>query len=188
LGQAQRKGASQKRTLGWLSGAFLPVFGICLVGFATRGRRREMFAAITVLALVGALLSCGGSGGSTTTNNPVPSISSLSPTQQAAGSQSQTLTINGTNFIVGSTLTYNGAAHAANYVSATQLTTTLSASDLATQNSYPVVVTNPTPGGGSSSAVDFDVVSGTPTGSFTVTVTGTSGSISGGATFTLTVQ
>ena len=197
LGQAQRKGASQKRTLGWLgggwlSGALLPVFGICLVGFSLqegrRGRWRGIFAALTVLMLVGTLLSCGGSGGSTTTNNPVPSISSLSPTQQAAGSQSQTLTINGANFITGSTLTYNGVAHAANYVSATQLTTTLSASDLATQNSYPVVVTNPAPGGGSSSPTDFNVVSGTPTGSFTVTVTGTSGSISGAATFTLTVQ
>jgi subtilase family serine protease len=188
LGTAQMKGSPRSRTLGWLGGAVLPVFGICLVGFSVQGRRRGIFATLTVLVLVGTLLSCGGSSSTTTTSNPVPSISSLSPTEQAAGSQAQILTINGSNFIAGSTVTYNGVAHTATYVSATQLTTTLPASDLLTTGQYPVVVTNPTPGGGSSSAVNFDVVSGTPAGSFTVTVTGTSGTASQTASFTLTVQ
>jgi hypothetical protein len=167
LGQAMRKGSPQKRKLGWLGGAVLPVFGICLIGFATRGRRRAIFAALTVLALLSALLSCGGSGGSTTTSNPVPSISSLSPTQEPAGSQSQTLTINGSNFMSGSTVTYNSVSHAATFLSASQLTTNLSANDLATAGSYPVVVTNPTPGGGPSNAVNFTVTAPNPVPSIT---------------------
>jgi hypothetical protein len=136
--------------------------------------------------------SCGGGGGQTVTNNPVPSISSLSPTQQAAGSQSQTLTINGTGFISSSSVTYNSTAHAATFVSASQLTISLSASDMAATGTYPVVVTNPAPGGGSSSPANFNVVTGTPVGSFTVTVTATSGTapnqLQHNTTFTLIVQ
>ena len=54
----------------------------------------------------------------------------------------------GTGFISTSTVTYNGVAHTATFVSSTQLTIMLSASDQATAGSYPVVVTNPAPGGG----------------------------------------
>ncbi len=102
-----------------------------------------------------------GGGASNTVNfavnNPVPAISSLSPTSATAGAAAQTLTINGTNFLSTSTVTYNGVAHTATYVSATQLTITLSASDQATAGSYAVVVTNPAPGGGASNALNFAV-------------------------------
>ena len=90
-------------------------------------------------------------------NNPLPVISSLSPSSAAAGAAAQTLTINGTGFISTSTVTYNGASHTAIFVGSTQLTITLSPSDQATAGSYPVVVTNPAPGGGASNAVDFTV-------------------------------
>jgi hypothetical protein len=133
--------------------------------------------------------SCGGGGGGgQVINNPVPSITSLSPTQQAAGSGSQALTITGSGFVSGSTVTYNNAAHTASYAGGTQLAISLTPSDLATAGSFPVVVTNPQPGGGMSSAVNFNVVTGTPTGTFNVTVTGTSGSLTHTANFTLMVQ
>ena len=90
-------------------------------------------------------------------NNPVPAITSLSPSSATAGATAQTLTINGTNFLSASTVTYNGAAHAATFGSSTMLTISLSASDQATAGSYPVVVTNPSPGGGASNAVNFTV-------------------------------
>ena len=54
-------------------------------------------------------------------------------------------------------MTYNGVDHPATFVSSTQLTISLSTTDLATAGSYAVVVTNPTPGGGPSSGVDFAV-------------------------------
>jgi hypothetical protein len=70
------------------------------------------------------------------------------------------LTINGTGFIATSTVTYNAVAHAATFVSSTQLTIMLSASDQATAGSYSIVVTNPAPGGGTSNALGFTITSG----------------------------
>jgi hypothetical protein len=103
--------------------------------------------------LCGALL-LAGCGAST---NPVPSISSLSPASLTVGSAAQTLTINGANFLASSTVTYNGIAHAVTYISASQLTITLTASDLYALGSYPVVVANPVPGGGASSQVSLQI-------------------------------
>ena len=104
--------------------------------------------------------SCGGGATeaiSETSNNPVPTITSLSPASATAGSAAQTLTINGTNFLSTSTVTYNAIAHAATFVSSTHLAIQLSASDQATVGTYAVVVTNPAPGGGASNTVNFSV-------------------------------
>jgi len=113
------------------------------------------------LLLVMAMVSCGGGGGGATVttqeNNPVPAISTLSPTSAMAGAAKQTLTINGTNFLSSSTVTYNAVAHDATFVNSTQLTISLSTSDQATAGSYAVVLTNPTPGGGASNAMGFMV-------------------------------
>jgi hypothetical protein len=103
--------------------------------------------------LCGALLLAGCG----VVTNPVPSISSLSPASLTVGSAAQTLTIKGANFLATSTVTYNGIAHAATYISASQLTITLTASDLYALGSYPVVVANPVPGGGASSQVSLQI-------------------------------
>jgi len=115
--------------------------------------RAASLAACKVGLLCGALLlaGCGSS------SNPVPSISSLSPTSLKVGSAAQTLTINGANLLATSTVTYNGTAHAATYISSSQLAITLTASDLYALGNYPVVVSNPGPGGGASSPVSFQV-------------------------------
>ena len=80
----------------------------------------------------------------------MPVLTTLSPSSANVGAAAQTLTINGTNFLSTSTVTYNGVAHTATFVSATQLTIPLSAADQATAGTYPVVVSNPSPGGGAS--------------------------------------
>jgi Pro-kumamolisin, activation domain/Bacterial Ig-like domain (group 3) len=191
VGQLRHRAANETPRLGWMAFAIMPALGICLIGIPARNRKKGLLTALMIVGLIAVLPSCGGSGGGGgggQTNNPVPSISSLSPTQQAAGSASQVLTINGSGFIAGSTVTYNGVAHIATYGSASQLTTTLSANDMAATGSFPVIVTNPTPGGGASGAVNFNVVSGTPTGNFNVTVTATSGSLTHNTSFTLTIQ
>ena len=95
--------------------------------------------------------------GNAITTNPVPAISTLAPSSLAVGSSPQALTINGTGFLASSTVTFNGIAHAATFVSANQLTISLTATDLGTAGSYPVVVTNPVPGGGASGAASFVV-------------------------------
>ncbi len=190
LGQMQqtRRTANDSHGFGWRATTMLSLLGICAIGVPAWRRKRAALLVSALLVLLVFLPTCGGGGGGSVTNNPVPSISSLSPTQQAAGSQSQKLTINGSGFISGSTMTYNGVAHAATYGGATQLSTTLSASDLANAGTFPVVVTNPSPGGGSSNAANFNVAAGTPTGTFTVTVTATSSTLSHSTTFTLVVQ
>ena len=188
LGQMRRRAAIESHRLGWMTIAMLPLLGICLIGIPA-WRRRGALPTLLIVALLLTVPSCGGGGGTTPPpNNPVPSITSISPTQQAAGSQSQTLTITGTGFVSGSTVTYNDVAHAASYASATQLAISLTSNDMAAIGSYPVVVTNPTPGGGASGAGSFNVVTGTPTGSFNVTVTGTSGSLTHTTNFALTVS
>jgi hypothetical protein len=92
-----------------------------------------------------------------TGNDPVPAITTLSPASTGMGAAAQTLTIKGTNFVSTSTVTYNGVAHTPTFVSSTKLTITLSTSDQATAGTYPVVVTNPAPGGGASGSVSFTV-------------------------------
>ena len=72
-------------------------------------------------------------------------------------------------------MTYNGAAHPATYVSASALTITLSAADQVTAGSYAVVVTNPAPGGGSST-LSFPVNNAPPVITSATTASGTVGS------------
>jgi hypothetical protein len=92
-----------------------------------------------------------------TVNDPVPAITSLSPSSTPAESESQTLTIKGSSFVSSSTVTYNGTARAAMFVSSTELTISLSAGDQTTVGTYPVIVTNPAPGGGTSKSISFTV-------------------------------
>ena len=63
-----------------------------------------------------------------TVNNPLPTITSLSPASATVGAGAQTLAINGTNYLSSSVVTYNGVTHAAAYVNSGQLTIQLNAS------------------------------------------------------------
>ena len=92
-----------------------------------------------------------------TINNPVPSISSLSPTSGTAGSSGFTLTVNGSNFVNGASVNWNGSSRTTTFVSSTQLTASILASDITTAGTATVTVTNPTPGGGTSNAQTFTV-------------------------------
>jgi hypothetical protein len=116
---------------------------------------------IPLIILVGLVSGCAG--GSSTPSppppsaNPVPSIASVSPSTTLAGSGSQTLTINGSNFLSSSTVTFAGTSRSATFVNSAQLTIQLTVADQATAGQYPVIVTNPSPGGGASGAVNFTV-------------------------------
>jgi uncharacterized protein (TIGR03437 family) len=90
-------------------------------------------------------------------SNPAPTVTSLLPSSASAGGGPLTLTINGNGFIASSTVTFNGLLHGATFVSASQLSITLSTSDLANAGTFAVVVTNPPPGGGSSQQFGFTV-------------------------------
>lgn len=113
-----------------------------------------------------------------------PTISSLSPTSAIAGSAGFTLTVNGTNFVSGTVVNFNGAALTTTFVSATQVSALLPATALATAGTYPVTATNPAPGGGTSAAVNFTVTAPAPT---ITSFTPTSGPISTTAPTTVTI-
>jgi hypothetical protein len=87
----------------------------------------------------------------------VPSITGLVPPMLQAGSPPQTLTINGTGFVASSTAHFNGTNRATTFVNPTTLTIQLTSDDLTTAVLYPVTVTNPPPGGGTSNTVNFRV-------------------------------
>ena len=90
--------------------------------------------------------------------NPVPLINlPLSPTSIAPGNAGFTLTINGTRFVSGSVAKWNGSARPTTFMTASQITATISASDVANAGTASVTVTNPTPGGGTSNVSYFTV-------------------------------
>lgn len=92
-----------------------------------------------------------------TINNPLASLSSISPTSVLAGSSAFALTVNGSNFVSGSSVRVNGAARTTTFVSPTQLTASIPASDIAVGGYLSVTVFNPAPGGGSSPALTLTV-------------------------------
>ena len=128
----------------------------------------------------------GGTSGNSpfTVNNPLPAITSLSPTSATAGGAAFTLTVNGTGFVSGATVSFNGNNKTTTFVSATQVTAAITPADIATAGSFNVAVTNPAPGGGASGNSPFTVNNPLPT----ITTLSPTSAIVGGAAFTLTVN
>jgi hypothetical protein len=120
-----------------------------------------------------------------TAPNPVPTLTSLSPSSAVAGGAGFTLTVTGTNFINGSVIRWNGVDRSTTYVGANQLTTAIAASDIQAAGSVPVTVFNPAPGGGTSGAINFTITAPNPVP--TLTSLSPSSAVAGGAGFTLTV-
>ncbi len=92
--------------------------------------------------------------------NPVPSITSLSPDwawSLGAASDEFTLTINGTNFVDGAVVQWNGDDRPTRFISTTKLQATIFGSDQLDPAYDSVIVKNPTPGGGESSVLTFIV-------------------------------
>jgi uncharacterized repeat protein (TIGR01451 family) len=77
----------------------------------------------------------------------VPTIDSLSPDIVATGGPAFTLTVAGHNFVLGSVVNVNGNARLTTFVSATQLSASIPASDISTATSLAITVTNPSGGG-----------------------------------------
>ncbi|HVN78592.1 MAG TPA: putative Ig domain-containing protein, partial [Terriglobia bacterium] len=77
--------------------------------------------------------------------NPVPAITGISPNSAIAGSPEFALTVNGSNFVSGSTVRWNGSNRTTSLNSATSLTASIPASDIATAGTASVTVNNPAP-------------------------------------------
>jgi len=72
-----------------------------------------------------------------------------------AGGPAYSLTVTGTNFDVSSIIRWNGADRATSFVSSTQLTATIPATDMTATGVGYVSVFNPSPGGGASNSQAF---------------------------------
>jgi hypothetical protein len=118
--------------------------------------------------------------------NPVPTLTSVSPTSRAQGSGAFTLTVNGTNFASTAVVRWNGANRATTFVSPTQLTANIPATDITTAGTAAVTVFNPAPGGGTSNSTNFTITATNPA-PIATTLTPSSAT-AGGAAFTLTVN
>jgi hypothetical protein len=90
--------------------------------------------------------------------NPVPFVNQpLVPASAVPGGPGFTLTVNGTGFVSGSTVNWNGTALTTTLVSNSQLTATVPAANVAAAGTASVTVTNPGPGAGTSAVVYFPV-------------------------------
>jgi len=93
----------------------------------------------------------------TGTSFPAPTATMLAPTGTTAGAAQFPLTVTGTNFLPCSVIQWNGAPRTTTYLSPTQLSTTILATDVSAAGSVPVTVFTPTPGGGTSAAISFTI-------------------------------
>ncbi|MCK5056225.1 MAG: exo-alpha-sialidase, partial [Candidatus Aminicenantes bacterium] len=105
-------------------------------------------------------------------DNPVPALTSISPTSKVSHMPDFTLTAIGTNFVSGSRIIFNGASKPTTYVSPTEVTCQVGPTDItanlsivydyedlsgALSSNVPVLVNNPAPGGGDSNSVNFTI-------------------------------
>jgi|GEM_PF-2178340 len=97
----------------------------------------------------------------TAANNPVPTVTRLSPEAMLQGSAGFQLSVVGSNFVPGSKVRWNGEERGTSFESSTMLTAVIPASDAAAAGEASVTVWNPSPGGGQSNGATFRVLSGT---------------------------
>jgi len=75
---------------------------------------------------------------------PAPAITSISPSTTVAGSAAFTLTVNGTGFVSGAAVLWNGTALTTTFVSAAKLTVAVPAANVAVAGTASITVKNPT--------------------------------------------
>ncbi len=95
-------------------------------------------------------------------NNPVPVITSLSPSSATVNGPGFQLTVNGANFINGSVVRFAGSNRTTTFVNSTQVKAQITAADISGVGNFPITVFNPTPGGGESNAFALTVTSVPP--------------------------
>lgn len=89
---------------------------------------------------------------------PLPMVNlPLVPEATPPGGPGFTLTVNGSGFVSNATVNWNGTVLPTTFVNQGQLTATVPAANIASNQTVSVTVTNPAPGGGTSNSVPFTV-------------------------------
>jgi len=105
----------------------------------------------------------GGGGGTVTTDNPVPVLTSITPGAALLNQPEFTLTARGSDFVSGAKIIFRGSELDTTWVSASELTAlvtealTAPASMDSPQLAVEVRVRNPSPGGGDSQSLTFQL-------------------------------
>ena len=86
-----------------------------------------------------------------------PTLASILPTTAPAGTGGLTLTVNGSNFVPGSVVRWNGQDRTTTPVDNTHLSAAITTADLAVAGTALVTVFNPAPGGGTTSPAPFTI-------------------------------
>jgi len=121
--------------------------------------------------------------------NPVPQLQAVSPTSVSKGSVGFQLTVNGTNFVSGSTVKWNGVSLTTTFVTGTVLTATVPSARVANAGTAVVTVTNPAPGGGISNSLNFSIATLAPLVSFSSSsITFPTLAVGGSSTRTISMQ
>jgi hypothetical protein len=113
-------------------------------------------------------------------NVELPNIGSLSPANTVAGGNSFTLAVNGENFGNNAVVRWNNVDKPTTFVSATQLSATISSADIAAAGTAIVTVAGP---GGTSNGTTFTITPPIPN----ITSLQPTGVEAGGSSFTLNV-
>ena len=91
------------------------------------------------------------------TQNPLPTISTLTPNTIKAGNSDVTITITGTNFISSSNVQLESTALSTTFNSSTQLTAVIPSTLLQNAGTPKITVVTPIPGGGTSNSLLFTI-------------------------------
>ena len=151
-------------------------------------QRVNRFFVVLLVSILGVVAGCGDNDDKKL-KNPVPVLTSVSPTTAVAGGAGFTLTTNGTGFVPGSVVHWNAASRTTTFVTGSQLTAAIPASDIASAGTAQITVVSPTPGGGTSASVAFTIGNAAP-GNPVPVVTSLSPAkvLAGSAAFELTVN
>ncbi|WP_116789492.1 T9SS sorting signal type C domain-containing protein [Flavobacterium psychrotrophum] len=165
--------------------------------YSTQGTLVNNTYTATSLPLLGAFWNAGTKSKQTayfdnySISVATPVLASISPTSKVAGSAAFPLTVTGSNFTSASVIQWNGVALTTTYVSATQLTASIPAANVATtgtaaitvatgaavsgsQTFYIDAVNTPSISTSTSALTNFTTITGTPSAAQSFTSTGTS--------------
>jgi len=125
------------------------------IGYPLRQRIAESLFILLFVSFFSVLAGCSDDDSKAV--NAAPVLASVSPASATAGGAAFTLTATGSGFLVTSMVHWNGAARPTTFVSTSQVTVAIPATDLATAGTAQVTVVTPAPGGGTSTAVTFTI-------------------------------
>jgi hypothetical protein len=101
--------------------------------------------------LIALTIGCGyGSNYNSSSGTTTPAIAQLSPNATTAGGTAFTLTVMGTNFSSKTVVNWNSTSLTTTYMSGTELTASVPASDIAASGTAQITVATPTSSSGGS--------------------------------------